>query len=438
MAWPVDVLVLPLGSGQGIAEAFTKRSDSEEIVPVIFDVPEIDTLTGLTKAQGSILLPTIKSMAMGEQLGQANATKGASRNVPAHSYRACMSVGAQPGHTGVLFSDTSGGTPQRFLWASVTDPNITDGDFDDPEPLNTYIPVWTPGADGVVEIVYAVPEIVAAIKAANMARHRGEVDALDGHALLTRCKVAALTAIMHGRTEVIERDWEMSGAIMEVSDRTRASLLQQEADIRAAAIRERGRADAMRSEGREDYQRDQIVSVKASIVTVLSKRGGAASWSDLRESLGKAHRRKLLPLALTELIEEGRVVKVPVAGGARYQLAVPVQGERPVRGVTSQVEADERCVPGERSGAVVSMDSHRSQRPATSKVSCQRWFDAHLTELCEQGRDTVEASAVREAGIAAGYNLNQLYVAANARGLKGAAWSVAGCKSAEREESLAV
>ncbi|MGU3502893.1 hypothetical protein [Mycobacterium sp. C31M] len=438
LAWPEDLLVLPLGSGQGIAEAFTKRSESDEIVPVIFDVSEIDTLTGLTRTQGSIVLPTIKSMAMGEQLGQANATKGASRNVPAHSYRACMSVGAQPGHTGVLFSDTSGGTPQRFLWVSVTDPNIADGEFDDPEPLDTDMPEWAPDADGVFEIVYAIPEIAAAIKAANTARNRGEVDALDGHALLTRCKVAALMAIMHGRTAVIERDWIMSGTIMEVSDQTRASLLQQEADIRAAAIRERGRADAMRSEGREDYQRDQIVSVKASIVTTLTKRGGAASWSDLRESLGKAHRRKLLPLALAELIEEGQVVKVPVAGGTRYRLVVPVQGERPVQGVPSQVGGDERGVQDERSGPVVSMDSHRSQKSATSKVSCQRWFDAYLTELCEQGRDTVAASAVREAGIAAGYNLNQLYVAANARGLKGAAWSVAGFKSAEREESLAV
>ena len=96
-------------SGQGIAETFTKRTDSDEIQPVIFDVPEIDTLTGLASAHGSVLLPTVKSLAMGEQLGQANATKDTRRNVPAHSYRACLSVGAQPGHTDVLFEDFKGG-----------------------------------------------------------------------------------------------------------------------------------------------------------------------------------------------------------------------------------------------------------------------------------------------------------------------------------------
>ncbi len=37
-----------------------------------------------------------------------NASKANSRNVPAHSYQGRLSVSAQPGHTGVIFSDTSG------------------------------------------------------------------------------------------------------------------------------------------------------------------------------------------------------------------------------------------------------------------------------------------------------------------------------------------
>lgn len=438
LAWPVEILTRALGSGQGIAEAFTRRSESDVIVPVLFDVPEVDTLVGLTKTQGSVLLPTLKSMAMGEQLGQTNATKESSRNVPAHSYRACLSVGVQPGHANVLFGDTSGGTPQRFLWVPVTDPNIVDGEFSDPEPLVTDMPLWIPDAHGVVEIKYAHPIIVPTIRAARLAGNRGEASALDGHAVLTRCKVAAVLAIMHGRTEVIEWDWDMSGTIIEVSDRTRASLLQQEADIRAAAIRERGRTDAMRTEGREDYHREQIESVKASIVAAVTKRGGIASSSDLKTALGKPHRRKLLPNALVELVDEGRLVKVPIAGGTRYQLTVPVQGEQSVQGMSVQVSGDERGVQDERPGTVVSMDSHRSTKADAVKVSCQRWFDAHLTELCVQGHDIVEASAVREAGIAAGYNLNQLYVAANTKGLKGTTWSLAGFKSVEREEPLAV
>lgn len=426
LAWPVDVLVLPLGSGQGVAEVFAKRSDDDEIVPVIFDVPEIDTLAGLTKTQGSILLPTIKSMAMGEQLGQTNATKGTSRNVPAHSYRACMSVGAQPGNTGVLFSDTTGGTPQRFLWVSVTDPNITDGEFDQPEPLDTTMPFWAPGDDGVVEIAYAVPEIVAAIKGGNVARNRGEVDALDGHAVLTRCKVAALLAIMHGRIEVMVWDWDRAGEIMAVSDQTRASLQSQEAEIQAASIREHGKKDALRWEGREDYRRAQIESVKTSVVNTLFRRGGQASASDLSTALGKSHRRKLLNEALAELVVEGVLVVIPVAGGKRYQLVDGVQGEQPVQGISTQFVDDERGVQGERSAEVVSLDEHRVQKSEQSKPSCLKWLDGHISGLRAKGYQTVKGVDVRQAGQAAGYNLNGLYVAASKRGYKGEIWDLTG------------
>ena len=438
LAWPVEILTRPLGSGQGIAEAFMKRSESDEILPVIFDVPEIDALSAGTKTQGSVLLPTLKCMAMGEQLGQTNATKESSRNVPAHSYRACLSAGVQPGHANVLFGDATGGTPQRFLWVPVADPNIEFGDFSDPEPLSTDMPDWVPGADGVVEIEYEYAEIAPSIRAAYIARMHDEADALDGHALLTRCKVAVLLAIMHGRTKVTAWDWDMSGILMEVSDRTRASLLQQEADIRATAMRDRGRIDAMRSEGREDYQREQIESVKASIIATLNKRRGSDSASNLKSALGKGHRRQLFHHAIVELVDEGLVVKVSVPGGNRYRLMETVQGEQSVQGVPSQANGDEQSVQDERSGSVVSIDPQRSSKPDASKVSCQSWFDAHLTALCAQGHETVEASAVRKAGIAAGYNLNQLYVATNARRFKGTIWTLVGFKAAEREEALAV
>ncbi len=423
LAWPDEVLTRPLGSGQGIAEAFTRRSELDEIKPVIFDVPEVDTLAGLTKTQGSVLLPTVKSLAMGEQLGQTNATKESSRNVPAHSYRACLSVGVQPGHADVLFADATGGTPQRFLWVPVADPNIADGDFRDPAPLVTDMPFWIPGVDDVVEIEYEWPEIEPAIRTAFIARNRGEADALDGHALLTRCKVAALVAIMHQRVGVTEDDWNKSGEIMAVSDRTRASLLQQEADIRAAAIRERGKNDALRSEGRDDYQ---LESVKNSIVAALTKRGGSASASELNSALGKPHRRKFFAQALAELVDAGRAVTTAVAGGTRLRLTESVQGEQSVQGALSPVGGGEQRVQDEHSATVISMESHKLQKAGESKVSCQQWFDAHLAELRGKGQETVEGAAVRKAGEAVGYKKNQLYVAANSRGYKGTHWTLTG------------
>ncbi|GAY15530.1 hypothetical protein [Mycobacterium sp. shizuoka-1] len=423
LAWPTDVLTLPIGSGQGIAEQFTKR-DAAEVNPVIFDIPEIDTLTGLSSAHGSILLPTLKSLAMGEQLGQANATKDTSRNVPAHSYRACVSIGAQPGHTGVLFNDVTGGTPQRFLWASVTDPNIPDGSFPQPKPLSTTMPIWTPPGDGnAIDIVYSTPEIEELILSSHIARQRGDGDPLDGHALLTRCKVAALLAIMHQRLAVTKHDWDLSGQIMKVSDQTRALLRQQEAEIHAAVLRERGKNDALRYEGRDDYQ---LESVRNSVVAFLTKQGGTASASDVKSAMGKPHRRKLLPQAVAELADDGLVVPISVAGGTRYQLTGIVQGEQGVQGLSSQFREDEQCVQDERSATVVSLESRRPQSSATEKISCQKWFDGHLADLRAKGQETVEGAAVRKAGQAAGYSRGQLYVAATTRRLKGTHWPLSG------------
>lgn len=416
LAWPRHILTLPVGSGQGVAEMFTTRTDGE-IEPIIFDIPEIDTLTGLTGTQGSILLPTLKSLAMGEQLGQANANKDSRRIVPEHSYRACLAIGAQPGHTQVLFRDTTGGTPQRFLWVPVVDPTTPDGRFPEPEPLNTTSPLWTPGNDGVVEIVYDVPEIEQSIMDNALARVRGEGDPLDGHSLLTRCKVAALLAIMHQRAKVTEWDWQLSETVMAVSDQARENLLEREAELRDNALRESGRRDMIRNEGRE---RHEVESVKNSVVARMIKDGGSASWSDLNTAMGKSHRRKLLPLALEELADERRVIAVSVPGGTRYEFVAPVQGEQPVQGVSTQLKTGERLVRGERSVNVVSMGNRSSQPKVGGKLSCQKWWDAQIDAQLAQGIDPVDEVAARHAGIAAGYKKGQLYVAANTRRKKDA------------------
>lgn len=441
LAWPTDILTLPVGSGQGIAEML-KVGDGADIPSAIFDIPEIDTLTGLSSTQGSVLLPTLKSLAMGEQLGQANATKDARRIVPEHSYRACVSVGVQPGHARVLFGDTTGGTPQRFLWVPVIDPSIPGGKFPDPDVLDTAMPPWTPGGDGVVEIVYGVPEIEQSIRDHALASARGEGDPLDGHALLTRCKVAALVAIMHQRTEVTEWDWEISGEVIAVSHQARSELREREAQLEDNAFRERGRRDEIRNEGREGRK---IESVKSSVIATMLRGGGSASHSDLNSAMGKSQRRKLLPQALEELAGERRVVAVLVSGGTRYVFPEPVQGEQIVQGVLTQLSAGERPVQGERSFGSDGEENRMSQGSGGSKVSCQKWYDGYIEQLKTDGDGTVDKSAVsrvRQAGIAAGYNTNQVDVAAcnwrKREREKQAALSAAGWDSPERELALAV
>ena len=318
LAWPAPIIERPVGSGEGIAATFMppKKPDTPPIARAIISVPEIDTLAGLAARQGSVLLAQLKSAAMGEQLGQSNASEATTRIVAPHSYRLCMSVGAQPAHTGVLFDDTTGGTPQRFLWFLTIDPDMPADAAPDPDPLDTELPLWCPGEDGVVEITYGPPEIAEQIIAAHIARQRGQAEALDGHAMLTRCKVAAVLAILHRRSVVSELDWQLSGTVMAESARVRDWIVTESKKAARRRVQERAHARAMGEEFISDRKLDRA---KAAVLRWL-ERDGELSKRDLRPKL-KVDIRDQFTTALAELVADGLIVEKPVPNGARYRLS---------------------------------------------------------------------------------------------------------------------
>ncbi|MCV7091765.1 hypothetical protein [Mycobacterium interjectum] len=434
LAWPTPILELPIGSGEGIAATFKKPdkpdADNEPITAAIFSIPEIDTLAGIAARQGSILLAQLKSMAMGEQLGQSNASKATSRVVAAHSYRCCLSVGAQPGHTGVIFNDTTGGTPQRFLWSPTTDPGMPATASPDPDPLDTALPLWCPGEDGVVEITYGVPEIAEAVIAAHIARQRGEADPLDGHWMLTRLKVAALLAIMHHRSVVSQADWEMSAGVMAVSDATREWIVNEARKAEREKVRARAIARAV---GDEVYDRRLLDSVKRSIVRMLDHDGEQAG-NELRSRLGKREKRDLFDQAVSELAADGYVESLAVDRGTRYRLLRSGQGDQPGQGRYPHVGEGDHIGQGDQSNNITALDSRRSHQSERPKLSCQKWFNNHIAELRAAGHTTAESFAVYRAGMNAGYTRGSLGQAASAhpdivtvnRTSRGATWSLLG------------
>lgn len=451
-AWPGAITEVPIGSGEGIAEQYARREKGEATVPVIFTASEIDKLAGIASRAGSILLAELKAAAMGEPIGQANAKKDTSRIVPAHSYRMCLSVGTQPGHTGVIFGDTTGGTPQRFRWAPTTDPNMPGAATDAPAPLETTLPTWEPGEDGVVEIVYGSPEIRQTIVGEHLARQRGEGNALDGHTVLLRCKVAALLAIMHGRVEVSHWDWEKSAEVMAVSERSRTELVEYAERAKFEHARREGEMRAVVNEAQNDYM---LASTKKSILGFLEV--GEQSGSDLKRRLGSSTgRRKFFDQAIAEMISDRAIESVSVTGGTRYRLTHAGHGDQAGHPPNAQVKIGDHSGHGDQRAKLTKLEDLRSKKATKSNVSCQKWFDEHIAKLVEAGRSTVESSAVYDAGRAAGYSDNSLYVAKSNRsditltehrGRKGCTWSLAGAGRrgalaativSEREGSLAV
>ncbi len=403
LAWPTEIEVRLPGSGEGISEPFVLRGkeseDNERLTAYILTANEIDTLTGLVSRQGSILLAQLKSAWMGEPIGQSNASKATSRHVKEHDYRLCLSVGAQPGHAGVIFADTSGGSPQRFWWMPTEDPEMPRGGGPDPEPLNAARPAWTYGPDGVAEISYGIPEIEETVIDAHLARQRGQVDALNGHALLSRLKVAALLAIMHQRQTVTAGDWALSEVVMAVSDRTRDGLLEHDRQAARAKVRERATA---RAAGEEFYENSRALTVRNSILRIL-ERDGEQSGSDLRRRQGTREKRDLFDKVIPLLVGEGLVVEVPgEARGWRYRLAG--HGDQGDQLYSPSSDGVTRGDQGDHLSTVTDLDSRRSHESELPKVSCREWLEQHLQDLRSSGNTNATAFALKQAGATEGYS----------------------------------
>lgn len=324
-----------VGSGEGIAHMYqrkvkdptTKRDVVEQYRDsYLFDIAEVDSLTALSTRQSSTLLPELRKVWMGERLGFAYVDKEKRLNLPAHSYRACVLVGVQPARAAGLFDDAEGGTPQRFLWFPVIDHDIPDQEPADPGPL----PAWQCPAPQAVDFLrsesraeVAVCDTArSAVKDAARARHRGQVDALDGHLLLCRLKAAAALGLLDGRCEVSEDDWELSGLLMAQSVATRNSVQQVLAEKDKRANVARAKRDAQRATVVEESVAESAVK---RVTRKLVSKVPADAWvsgGDLRKSVFSRDRQyyeeaieRLLAAGQIEADNDGRTAKYRRVGG---------------------------------------------------------------------------------------------------------------------------
>jgi len=411
LAWPAEIIERPIGSGEGIAAMFVppKKEGIEPVTRAILSVPEIDTLAGVAARQGSILLAQLKSALMGELLGQSNASEATTRIVQAHSYRCCLSIGAQPGHADVIFNDSSGGTPQRMLWLPTTDPAMPADQMPDPEPLDVNLPGWA-RSGGM--IAYGPDEIRETIVEAHLARQRGEGDALDGHSLLTRCKVAACLAVMHHRSVVSDRDWQLSGTVMEWSNSTRDWMIDQARQASRAKVHDRAVARAI---GDAIYDDRMLEGVKRSIVRML-ERDGEQPGNILRSRLGKREKRDLFDQAIGLLEADGlvceRVDEYKGARRVRYQIGSGLTNE--VRSHNPSSEGATQLVRPDQLDNITDIDTRRSADNPPRKLTAREWFANYISELQTAGHTTAKSVAALEAGVAAGFTKGNLRMAFSA------------------------
>ena len=330
--WTSAPVYAPLGSGQGVAATYVackrNKDKSFEMVRLawsaLFTATEVDKMAALASAKQSTLSSTLRQLWSGEPLGEGNASEETRRYVPRDGYRAGVVIHAQPDRCGALLNSTEagGGTPQRILWLPSRDADIPDTapapprriEWNPPPQVKEALALIDPDmeqiADLAPEILPVASVVLADVDRAAVARHRGQVAALDGHSLMVREKLAATLGLWLGHWGITDQDWQLAGWLMAKSDRTRQEVLD---DMRAAMDREntaQGIGEASRARiVRTTIERDELQAACDRITAVLTKYVGRDDgWMIKGELQAQCSRHsKFLAEAMERLIESGRI-----------------------------------------------------------------------------------------------------------------------------------
>ena len=216
----------------------------------------------------------------------------------------------QPGRAGWLLADAGGGTPQRFNWFPGNDKRMTLEAANGDPIAGIPLPSWQEWE--YITQLKIPDEAALTIRQARIASVRGEMDALDGHALFCREKFAYGLAVLDGRSAMNLEDWQLSGIASEVSNRTRAWVKAQLFDAEAGEAEQRGRlmgvaaaASDVEKAVRTDDRKQRICKW---ILKKITDAGTPVSTRDLSRAAGKDS-RPFLSMYLEALQGAGRITK---------------------------------------------------------------------------------------------------------------------------------
>lgn len=304
---------LPVGSGEGIAETFMgiveeetgeiRKSRGGAETPVtrkvrkqvrhnaFFYVDEGQTLAQLQERTGATLAEALRRAAVGETLGQTNASEERTRYIPAGSYSMGLLIGLQPSVATVLLSDAATGTPQRFWWAWAIDPSVPDDA--PPWPGTLDVPAVRRRPGWSVDITFP-KRICDELRRERVARVRGELDVpeLDGHAGLMKVKMAALLALLDDREAVTEDDWDLAETMWTHSCAVRDSLVRR-AQREAEAARKRQEDAKVHAELRAHLAKsdaDRSLERVAGLVRKHASQVGGITFGYLKRALASRDR----------------------------------------------------------------------------------------------------------------------------------------------------
>jgi hypothetical protein len=343
VSFGTPVSVREIGTGQGMMARYVRRrlieneegekeyQDVRMCTRMLFTASEIHTLKASAQQQGANILSTLTAAWTGALLGGAYKDERLDITVPAHSYRACLIAGIQPLEAEVLTKADSLGLPQRVVWMPSQDAVAADMAEEDmpewPGEFKVVLPVVEsdPAAElvaedgGVVEMTVCGSyrrEVLASRRERMRPGYAG--DPLDAHLMLCRAKVAAAFALMDGRTDIGEEDWELSGIVARLSVRVRESVLG-DLEKRTRKVREVQRAEAVgiAVEAEKAKHADMVEQTARRVMRILESAGGQAVHSEVRRKVS-GHRREYFAEAVDSLLASGAITVAESERGTVY------------------------------------------------------------------------------------------------------------------------
>ena len=328
--------IVNLGSGEGIVHTFRKKAsqtDPEDDGLVneaaLFNVAEIDFLTATANRQGATIMPMLRSMWSGEQLGFQNADPTRRIQVPAHTYRATLVCGIQPMKAGALLNDATGGTPQRFTFLPTDDTTAPK------------IPPTFPD-----KIVYQTPQSIGneyainanSIQGRNMVLPQHVIDqVLDqrllmltnqreasqdiaGHDVLNKIKLACCFALLRGSYTVEDQDWHLAGTLLGISLHQR-TMMQNQLQAQARDEADNKAKRAARTAGIIDATLEGQKRHKAAlrIIKQLEDASTPMSASDLRTGC-TSNLRDYFDDAINLLVDNSKIEPFETGNGKHYRI----------------------------------------------------------------------------------------------------------------------
>ncbi len=226
----------PPSSGQGIAgqyQALRKPKGGEPYMePIRWSalaiVEESDRIAALAAQVSNTLSSELRAAAMGELIGSGN-VGDTKTNMPEGTYRFVLAMCMQPELSGWLLDEKSGGLPQRFLWTCIRDPRVIEGILS-PGTWSVKLPFEATadpvsGAPRGHHVMGVTDKICSEIRAAKIARKRAiggpaASDEYDGHITLLRLKVSGALALLDGRLDISDEDWQLAAHVVRTSKAT--------------------------------------------------------------------------------------------------------------------------------------------------------------------------------------------------------------------------